>query len=445
MKIENTLQPLYAFSLGREWKLSLAELIAVFGAENYQEHSGIIAIFKIHGWSDEQLAQRFLSIGGSIRVMKIIGETDPTRFPTDVITHIKSKRKNDGGKVTFALWSYGVDYALSNIWLRVKKTLQEKGFSVRLVNTENKNIVSAVFKREKLWKSQTEYNLISLSPSESESKGEDHPIYYLAISLACQDIDAYARRDTGKSRNMIVGMMPPKLVQMMINLAVTDPNHQRSKDQIQLYDPFCGLGTTLIEAANMGITHVYGSDLSREMVTATRESLDTFIKEELVWQERIIAVWGTPNKDLSKFESDIIVLDAKKIREAPLKFGALDFEHWTCHIVSEGFLWEMMNPRDISLDRVQGERKKLAAMYGDFFAWLRNAKFRGSIVMSFPFWNIRDVYSYFTEIYDIIEKNEFKVVPLLPGDMRLNTRQWSLLYRRENQTVGREIIKIIPR
>ena len=44
---------LFAFSLGREWKLSLAELMAIFWEENYREHSEVIAIFEIRGWSDD--------------------------------------------------------------------------------------------------------------------------------------------------------------------------------------------------------------------------------------------------------------------------------------------------------------------------------------------------------------------------------------------------------
>jgi hypothetical protein len=43
----------------------------------------------------------------------------------------------------------------------------------------------------------------------------------------------------------------------------------------------------------------------------------------------------------------------------------------------------------------------------------------------------------------VIEKNGFMTDSLLPGDMGLNTRKWSLLYRRESQTVGREIVKIV--
>ena len=151
------------------------------------------------------------------------------RFPTDVITLIKGKN-NTEGKNTFALGSYGIEFPVSNIGLRIKKTLQEDGLSVRLVNTENKNIVSAVFKRERLAKSQTEYNLLVLTPT-SEKDAVAKPIardvtIFLAVTLACQDIDAYTRRDTGKSRDMVVGMMPPKLVQMMLNIATQQSNQE---------------------------------------------------------------------------------------------------------------------------------------------------------------------------------------------------------------------------
>lgn len=83
----------------------------------------------------------------------------------------------------------------------------------------------------------------------------------------------------------------------------------------------------------------------------------------------------------------------------------------------------MMSPRDITLDRVQSERRKLASLYADFFAGLTLTKFRGNIVMSFPFWNIHGVYSYFIEIYDVLEKYGFRVIDLLPGHMHLNTRK----------------------
>jgi tRNA G10 N-methylase Trm11 len=223
------------------------------------------------------------------------------------------------GKIDFALGAYGIEYRLSDIGLRIKKTMQDAGSSIRLVNQKNENINAASYKKEKLSKTGQEYSIIEMS-------GE----CYLGRTLACQDIDAYAKRDTAKSRDMIIGMMPPKLVQMMINIAIS---HRPSS--VVIYDPFCGLGTTLIEAANMGITRVYGSDLSHEMARSTESSLAAYIVEERVWQERILKVGGTPNKDFSHFQSKIIQLDARDISLAKNKLEVSDASFSDIVIVSE--------------------------------------------------------------------------------------------------------------
>ncbi len=66
----------------------------------------------------------------------------------------------------------------------------------------------------------------------------------------------------------------------------------------------------------MGITHIFGSDISRDMVDASSKSLDEFIKTEMIWQERIKAVGGTPNKDFSKMQKKVIELNAERIADA---------------------------------------------------------------------------------------------------------------------------------
>lgn len=66
-------------------------------------------------------------------------------------------------------------------------------------------------------------------------------------------------------------MLPPKLAQMMINLGRDEgiiPN--------KIYDPFCGLGTVLIEALNMGNTQVYGSDMSAKMCSCSEENIGMY-------------------------------------------------------------------------------------------------------------------------------------------------------------------------
>jgi hypothetical protein len=49
------------------------------------------------------------------------------------------------------------------------------------------------------------------------------------------------------------------------------------------------------------------------MVRASQESLDAFVAEERLWHERIRKVGGTPNKDLTHFESEVFELDATEI------------------------------------------------------------------------------------------------------------------------------------
>lgn len=211
-------------------------------------------------------------------------------------------------KYHFALGCYAREpMPLTEIGIRLKKSLQERQVSARLVNHEPGNLKSAVYKNERLAKSQSEWNYIEYE-IDPEEENDTPPGAYLAVTLACQDIDDYTRRDTSKDRDMIVGMMPPKLTQILINLAV------RGNPDIQsLYDPFCGLGTTLIEAANMGIPQLLGSDISPEMAKATEKSLGAFLENERTWQERIRIAGGTPRIDTRNIEHEIVTLDAKEV------------------------------------------------------------------------------------------------------------------------------------
>ena len=59
---------------------------------------------------------------------------------------------------------------LADIGMRMKKTLSAD-FSVRFLNAKNENIHSAVFKREKLGKTQTEFVILK-SPVTKEDAEE---------------------------------------------------------------------------------------------------------------------------------------------------------------------------------------------------------------------------------------------------------------------------------
>ena len=117
-----------------------------------------------------------------------------------------------------------------------------------------------------------------------------------------------------------------------------------------------------------------------------------------------------------------------------------------------------MQKDSITLDRVKQERAKLRNLYEGFFSGLKSVVIEANksadtkapetptIVMTFPFWDIHGTVSFFTEIYDIIGRHGWEVVPLLPADMRtMMTPKGSLLYKRPAQNVGREVIKIRTR
>ena len=118
----------------------------------------------------------------------------------------------------------------------------------------------------------------------------------------------------------------------------------------------------------MGVSRVYGSDLSSDMTRSTESSLAEYIAEERMWQERIIKVGGTPNRDFSNFQSNITQLDAREVTTAKSKLAIPGIPFENIVIISEGYLGEIMRPHEITLDKAKEERRKLERMYNDFFA-----------------------------------------------------------------------------
>src|SRR5262249_8047041 len=109
----------------------------------------------------------------------------------------------------------------------------------------------------------------------------------IAQTVSVQNIDSYTVRDRGRpKRDTRVGMLPPKLAQMLINLAVGPAEFEHIAPELSgdvclqpednaklraaranftVLDPFCGTGVVLQEALLMGY-RAYGSDLEARMV-----------------------------------------------------------------------------------------------------------------------------------------------------------------------------------
>ena len=98
----------------------------------------------------------------------------------------------------------------------------------------------------------------------------------LAQTFFVQDIEAYAARDQARpARDARVGMLPPKLAQIIINLAMRAPERRDKPERLDRYlvlDPFCGTGVILQEALLMGYSAV-GTDNSDKMVEYTKANM----------------------------------------------------------------------------------------------------------------------------------------------------------------------------
>lgn len=90
----------------------------------------------------------------------------------------------------------------------------------------------------------------------------------LGQTLVIHDPNRDALLDRGiPAANARSGMLPPKLARMMVNCAIGD-----MKD-VAVYDPFCGNGRILLEAALQGYT-VIGRDIDTSKVEASIKNLD---------------------------------------------------------------------------------------------------------------------------------------------------------------------------
>jgi tRNA G10 N-methylase Trm11 len=164
------------------------------------------------------------------------------------------------GKFTLGLSIYGLHVPLgeqSKGLMSIKRVIRSTGKAVRIVPNKTPALNSAQVLHNKLT-TKGAWELIIINDGKNT---------ILAQTIFVQDIEAYAARDQARpARDARVGMLPPKLAQIMINLA-NPPTHAT------VLDPFCGTGVVLQEAMLMGYSTV-GTDLEPRMVLFTKKNLD---------------------------------------------------------------------------------------------------------------------------------------------------------------------------
>lgn len=253
------------FILGRQPALGLAELESRFGSAAVHPAGDQAAVVNVN-----PSEVSFNQLGGSIKLAKLLIELPTTDW--EDLTHYINKTIPKHldflpeGKLKFGLSAYGlkVDVATINrstLWL--KKAIKKAGRSVRIVPNSELALGSA----------QVIHNQMTSPLGMELILVRDGDKTLLAQTVAEQNIEAYAARDQGRpKRDAKVGMLPPKLAQIIINLSAP------TKDS-SILDPFCGTGVILQEAVLMGL-NAYGTDLEQRMVDYTQENVVEWLPKE---------------------------------------------------------------------------------------------------------------------------------------------------------------------
>ncbi len=255
--------------LGRQAKLSLAELEVLFGADSITAIDEYGALVN----TKDPLPQR--QLGGTIKSATVLKRLESTDLSGAFVylqeflpEHFMYLPK---GKLQFGVSVYG--YKAQRDWLlkrmlTLKKVIKKTGQSVRII--ENK--------AEALESAQVLYNKLTSELGCELLLVKDGSDILVAQTTAVQNIDDYSQRDFGRpKRDAFVGMLPPKLAQIMINLATgiqnVDTPTSNLKPKTSILDPFCGTGVIPQEALLMGYS-AYGTDLSEKMVQYSTANLD---------------------------------------------------------------------------------------------------------------------------------------------------------------------------
>ena len=260
--------------LGRQPALGLAELESLYGPDNVAPAGPQAAGLTLHAHDVD-----FDRLGGATRLAHVLAElptTDWRRIEKQLPELILELGLTlPDGKIQLGLSAFDLQVTparLNAAGLTLKKILRSRlDRSVRVTpNPEPELSTAAVLHNHLTGATGIELLLVAIPGSHS---GQGRTI--VARTTRVQDIDSYTIRDRGRpKRDARVGMLPPKLAQIIINLAKPSPG-------ATVLDPFCGTGVLLQEALLMG-NSVYGTDLDPRMVDYTTQNLD-WLKSQQEW------------------------------------------------------------------------------------------------------------------------------------------------------------------
>lgn len=384
--------------LGRLPAIATTELESLYGGDKIQKLSNESVLVDLDPNDID-----YSRLGGTVKMCKLLHIFDNNNW-SNIESFLENKifdHINEQKKLTLGLSVYNARVnakQLLKTGLKLKKIIKKQGVSFRLVPNNKPALSSAQVYHNKL----TKLGSLELCFIGSKDK------IYMAQSVEVQDIDAYSARDQARpKRDARVGMLSPKLAQTIVNLA-----NPSTGDTI--LDPFCGTGVILQEALLMGF-NVLGTDIESRMIEYTNENIEVWLENKFPGVKEKVKLspadaTSTTWKDKLNFNFDSIACEAYLGR--PLS----------------------SLPNMAILDQIIRDVDTILKKFLKNLAGQTTPGFR--LCIAVPAWKTR---------------TDFLHLPLLDHLERLgytrmkfaHANDKDLIYHREGQIVGRELITLI--
>lgn len=377
--------------LGRQPAIGLAELESLHGAKNLEPYKSTVIVSLPSGEIN------FQRLGGAIKLAQVLDVAEVHNLKKKIVNLAKSLDLPTSGKITIGLSAYDTNLSpntLHQLGLSVKKILKDNGHNVRVVPNREQALSSA----------QVFHNKLNCEKGIELIIASNKNIFLLARTIAVQDINSYAARDQKRpKRNAYIGMLPPKLAQIIINLASASTPITKSR----LLDPFCGTGVILQEASIMGFS-VYGTDINNKMVDYSKTNMS----------------WLADSFDINK--------------NVRIEIGDATNYNWTPPIdivATEICLGKPFNtePSEVELKTVVAQ---VNILHKKFIQNLHKQLQPGTrICLALPAWNIKNRF-FHLPILDQIEDIGYNRVAFEQSVSK------ELIYHRPGQIVARELVTL---
>lgn len=396
----------YLFLLGNHPTLSRAELSGLANEVLYDPQHHLLLADNLVISNPRNLPkapeQIFLDrLGGTIWMAEVMGEFESREALVDAMAAVYKKSDRDGVQyLGMNYYGHSKQFWPDFLYQAQKELSTRTNKKFRLENPNGKNIDSGRVFNSKLLRKGNFFIV-----------WQQKNTFLLANVCALQNLRNYGLRDYGKDfRDAHMGMMSPKLAQILINIGTKTNQTLEPNRATKIIDPFCGSGTINAEAAIMGFSTI-GSDLQAEHVDGAKKNYQ-FLSE--------------------KFRFD--VASGVFLTEDALK---MPWGKTSGLIVTEGWLGKNFVSRPLPAD-VRANAQTIMTMWEKFFRNLAaTAPNIETVVFCVPAWLQRTQLG--MEYLSITEKIFAKIKPFGYISSALNSRQKTYKYYRPDAFVAREI------